>query len=48
MLWSSDYGWPAKVSPGYFTAFYREYALMEPVHAHRESHQISMYIGSNP
>ena len=48
MLWSSDFGWPAKVSPAYMTSFYREYALLEPVHAHRESHQISMYIGSNP
>ncbi len=40
-------GWPAKVSPMYASAFYRDYCCLEPVHAHRESHQISMYIGGN-
>jgi hypothetical protein len=46
---SSSFGWPAKVTPVYMAATrYREYALFEPVHAHRASHQISMYLGSNP
>ena len=48
MLWPSDFGWPAKVSPAYFTAYYRDWFFQEPVHAHRQSHQISMFIGSNP
>jgi hypothetical protein len=43
-----DLGWPAQVSPMYATAFYRDYCCLEPIHAHRESHQISMYIGANP
>jgi hypothetical protein len=48
MLWSGDLGWPAKTSPMYAAEFYRDYCCLEPVHAHRESHQISMYIGSDP
>jgi hypothetical protein len=43
-----DLGWPAKVSPMYATGHYRDYICLEPVHAHRESHQISMYIGGDP
>ena len=35
MLWPSDFGWPAKVSPAYFTAYYRDWFFQEPVHAHR-------------
>ena len=45
---AKDLGWPAKASPMYAAAFYRDYCCLEPVHAHRESHQISMYIGGNP
>ena len=48
MLFSSTFGWPAKVSPAIFTIYYREFFFMEPVHAHRHSHQIMMHIGSNP
>jgi hypothetical protein len=48
MLWAKDLGWPAKVSPMYMAESYRDYCYLEPVHAHRESHQISMYIGSDP
>jgi hypothetical protein len=48
MGWSSHYGWPAKVSPAYMVTRNRENLLLEPVHAHRDSHQISMYLGSNP
>ena len=48
MGWSSHYGWPAKVSPAYMITKYRENLLLEPVHAHRASHQVSMYLGSNP
>jgi hypothetical protein len=48
MLWSSEFGWPAKVSPAYSSVFYRDWFFQEPVHAHRESHQISMFIGSDP
>jgi hypothetical protein len=29
-------------------AFNRDYCYLEPVHAHRRSHQISMYLGGNP
>jgi hypothetical protein len=29
-LWSSAFGWPAKVSPAYFTTYNRDYALLEP------------------
>jgi hypothetical protein len=48
MLTSGDLGWPAKTSSMYSTGFYRDYCCLEPVHAHRESHQISMYLGGNP
>jgi hypothetical protein len=48
VLWSSLLGFPAKVSWSYNVLYYREYAYMEPVHAHRASHQISMYLGTNP
>ena len=48
MLWAKDQGWPAKTSPMYGAGFYRDYCCLEPVHAHRESHQISMYIGGDP
>ncbi len=48
LLWAKDQGWPAKTSPMYGAGFYRDYCCLEPVHAHRESHQISMYIGGNP
>jgi hypothetical protein len=48
MLWSGDLGWPAKTSSAYAAHFYRGYCYLEPVHAHRESHQISMYIGGDP
>jgi hypothetical protein len=48
MLWSSDLGWPAKTSSMYVAELSRDYCYLEPVHAHRESHQISMYIGGDP
>lgn len=48
MLWPAQFGWPAKLSPAYTVTYYREYCYLEPVHAHRNSHQISMYLGSNP
>ena len=48
MLMPADLGWPLKTSPMYISQLYREYCSLEPVHAHRESHQISMYIGGNP
>jgi hypothetical protein len=48
MLWGERLGFPAKASWSYGTSYYREYVCMEPVHAHRRSHQISMYLGSNP
>ena len=32
----------------YISQLYRDYCSVEPVHAHRESHQISMYIGGDP
>lgn len=47
-LWSSIHGWPAKVSPVYMVNRDRDWFFTEPVHAHRASHQISMYLGSNP
>ena len=48
IFWPKDLGWPAKTSPMYAAQFYRDYCCLEPVHAHRESHQISMYIGGDP
>ena len=48
MYWPKDLGWPAKTSPAYAATFYRDYCSLEPWHAHRESHQISMYIGGDP
>jgi hypothetical protein len=47
VFWPTDLGWPAKTSPMYAAQFYRDYCCLEPVHAHRESHQISMYIGGD-
>ena len=47
-LWSSVHGWPAKVSPVYMVNRNRDWFFTEPVHAHKASHQISMYLGSNP
>ena len=53
MVMSSTLGWPAKVSPGGMGGgmgggtqhCYGAYS--EPIHAHRESHQINVYLGSN-
>ena len=47
-LWPSQFGWPAQVSPAMFIIKNRWYFYMECVHAHRASHQICMYLGSNP
>jgi hypothetical protein len=47
-LWSGQMGFPAKLCCGYMVTRYREYAYLEPVHAHRAFHQISMYLGGNP
>jgi hypothetical protein len=47
-MWSSGLGFPAKVSWSYGTVWYRDFFYLEPVHAHRHSHQISMYLGGNP
>jgi hypothetical protein len=47
MLTSSDLGWPAKTSAMYSTTFSRDYCCLEPIHAHRESHQVSMFLGGN-
>jgi hypothetical protein len=48
MLWGKELGWPTMSSSSYMSGFYRDYCCLEPIHAHRESHQISMYIGGNP
>jgi hypothetical protein len=48
LLTSGDLGWPAKTSSMYAAGFRRAYFDVEPVHAHRESHQISMYLGGDP
>ena len=48
MLWSSDMGFPAQTSWSYMTTWYRDYTLFEPVHAHRASHQVSLYLGGDP
>ena len=48
MLTSKDMGWPAKTSSMYISHLYRDYCCLEPVHAHRESHQISMFVGGDP
>ena len=48
MLWSKRLGFPAKASWSYGSNYYREFAALEPVHAHKNSHQISMFLGSNP
>jgi hypothetical protein len=48
ILTSGDMGWPAKTSSMYAAGFHRGYCYLEPLHAHRESHQISMFLGSDP
>jgi hypothetical protein len=48
MLWSEDLGFPAKASWSCASGFYRDYCCLEPVHAHRRSHQVSMFLGGNP
>jgi uncharacterized RmlC-like cupin family protein len=48
MFAPSDEGWPTKANSMYISHLYRDYCSVEPIHAHRESHQISMYIGGNP
>jgi hypothetical protein len=48
LLWSADLGFPAKASWSCMAGFHRDYCYLEPVHAHRRSHQISMYLGGNP
>jgi hypothetical protein len=48
MLWSADLGFPAKASWSYASAFNRDYCYLEPFHAHRQSHQVSMYLGGDP
>jgi hypothetical protein len=57
--WGASYGWPAKVSPASFGGMGvsagmgpgigggTNHVYLEPIHAHRESHQINMYLGSN-
>jgi hypothetical protein len=47
-MWAEDLGFPAKASCSYMAGFRRDYCYLEPIHAHRQSHQISMYIGANP
>lgn len=47
-MWSGRLGFPAKLCCGYNSTFYREYAYLEPVHAHRAFHQISLYVGGDP
>ena len=51
ILWSEIFGWPAKVSPGYSycrKALHRPDSYLEPIHAHKQSHQVVMYLGANP
>jgi hypothetical protein len=48
LLWGSDLGIPAKASWCSIATFKREYCYLEPFHAHRRSHQVSMYLGGNP
>ena len=48
MLWSGMLGFPAKASWSYGSTFHKDYFCAEPVHAHRNSHQINMYLGGNP
>lgn len=47
-LWSRQLGFPAKISWSVGTVWYRDYFYVEPVHAHRNSHQVSMYLGGDP
>ena len=48
MLFGKKLGFPYKASWSYMVSYYREFVDLEPVHAHRNSHQISMYLGGNP
>ena len=47
-LWSSYFGWPAKVNPTLNTLGYREYGRGGQMYTYKESQQIYMYLGSNP
>lgn len=48
LLWGADLGIPAKASWASMATFHRDYCYLEAFHAHRRSHQVSMYLGGNP